>query len=53
MVGVILKFDNWSKNIFKILFNDIDISLWNFDIKYWESYGESTMTKDVKYIQNF
>ena len=52
MVGVILKFDNWSKNIFKILFNDIDISLWNFDIKYWESYGESTMTKDYNNLDH-
>ena len=46
MVGVILKFDNWSKNIFKVLFKDIDISLWDFNIKYWESYGKSTMIND-------
>lgn len=46
MVGVILKFDNWSKNIFKVLFKNIDISSWNFNIKYWESYGNSTMTND-------
>lgn len=46
MVGTILKFDNWSKNIFKVLFKDIDISLWDFYIKYWESYGNSTMTND-------
>lgn len=46
MVGVILKFDNWSKNIFKVLFKNIDISSWNLNIKYWESYGNSTMTND-------
>lgn len=46
MVGVILKFDNWSKNIFKVLFKNIDISSWNLNIKYWESYGNSTVTND-------
>ena len=46
MVGVILKFDNWSKNIFKVLFKNIDISSWNLNIKYWESYGNSTMAND-------
>lgn len=46
MVGTILKFNNWSKNIFKILFKDIDISSWNLNINYWESYGDSTMTND-------
>jgi len=46
MVGTILKFDNWSKNIFKVLFKDIDISSWNLNINYWESYGDSTMTND-------
>lgn len=51
MVGAILKFDNWSKNIFKVLFNDIDISLWNFDIKYWESYGRSTMINDFNNLE--
>lgn len=51
MVGAILKFDNWSKNIFKVLFNDIDISLWNFDIKYWESYGKSTMINDFNNLE--
>lgn len=55
MVGVILKFDNWSKNIFKVLFKDIDISSWNLNIKYWESYGNSTMTcdyNDLYYIDS-
>ena len=42
MVGAILKFNNWSKNIFKGLFNDID----------WESYGESTMTKDYNNLDH-
>ena len=46
MVGTLLKFDNWSENIFRVLFKDIDISLWNFNINYWESYGDSTMTND-------
>ncbi len=46
MVGAVLKFDNWSKNIFKVLFKDIDISSWNLNIKYWESYGNATMTND-------
>ena len=46
MVGTILKFNNWSKNIFKILFKDIDVSSWNLNINYWESYGDSTMTND-------
>lgn len=46
MVGTILKFDNWSKNIFKVLFKDIDISSWNLNINHWESYGDSTMTDD-------
>ena len=46
MVGTILKFNNWSKNIFKILFKDIDISSWNFNINYWESFGDSRMTND-------
>ena len=46
MVGTLLKFDNWSENIFRVLFKDIDISSWNLNIKYWESYGKSTMTKD-------
>ena len=46
MVGTLLKFDNWSKNIFRVIFKDIDISSWNLNIKYWESYGNSTMTKD-------
>lgn len=46
MVGTLLKFDNWSENIFRVLFKDIDISSWNLYIKYWESYGKSTMTKD-------
>ena len=46
MIGTILKFDNWSKNIFKVLFKDIDISSWNLNINYWESYGDSTMTDD-------
>jgi len=46
MVGTILKFDNWSKNIFKVLFKNIDISSWNLNINYWESYGDSTMTND-------
>ena len=46
MVGTLLKFDNWSENIFRVLFKDIDISSWNLNIKYWESYGKSTMPKD-------
>ena len=46
MVGAILKFNNWSKNIFKVLFKDIDISSWNLNINYWESYGNSTMIND-------
>ena len=46
MVGTLLKFDNWSENIFRVLFKDIDISSWNLYIKYWESYGKSTMSKD-------
>ena len=52
MVGVILKFDNWSKNIFKVLFKNIDISSWNLNIKYWESYGNSTMTNDYNDLDN-
>lgn len=52
MVGTILKFDNWSKNIFKELFKDIDISSWNLNIKYWESYGNSTMTNDYNDLDN-
>ena len=46
MVGTLLKFDNWSENIFRVLFKDIDISSWNLNIKYWESYGKSTIPKD-------
>lgn len=46
MVGTLLKFDNWSENIFRVIFKDIDISSWNLNIKYWESYGDSTMPKD-------
>ncbi len=46
MVGATLKFDNWSKNIFKVLFKDIDISSWNFNINFWESYGKTTMIND-------
>ena len=46
MVGTLLKFDNWSENIFRVLFKDIDISSWNLNINYWESYGDSTMTND-------
>ena len=46
MVGTLLKFDNWSENIFRVLFKDIDISSWNLNIKYWESDGNSTMTND-------
>ena len=46
MLGVILKFDNWSKNIFKVLFKSIDISSWNFNINYWESYDNSMISND-------
>ncbi len=55
MVGVILKFNNWSKNIFKILFKDVDISSWNLNIKYWESYRNATMPNeynDLDYIDS-
>ena len=46
MVGAILKFDNWSKNIIKLLLNDIDVASWSFYIQYWESYGESDLEHD-------
>lgn len=52
MVGVILKFDKWSKNIFKVLFKDIDITLWKFNINIWESYGKTTMINDYNELDN-
>lgn len=52
MVGAILKFDNWSKNIFKVLFNNIDIYSWNFNINFWESYGETTMINDYNELNH-
>lgn len=50
MEGLVLKFDGWSKNIFKILFKNIDYSQWELDIKYWESYGKSTIIIDLNNI---
>lgn len=52
MVGTILKFDNWSKNIFKVLFKNIDIYLWNFNIHFWESYGKTTMINDYNELDH-
>lgn len=52
MVGTLLKFDNWSENIFKVLFKNIDICLWNFNIHFWESYGETTMMNDYNELEH-
>lgn len=40
MIGLIIRFNNWSTNIFQQLFLDIDYSNWFFKINYWESYGD-------------
>lgn len=46
MIGLLLKFDKWSKNIFKVLFSDIDYSQWELDVFYWESFEDSQATVD-------
>lgn len=46
MVGAVLQYKGWSKNIFKVLFSGIDVSIWEFDVKYWESYGENSLRYD-------
>jgi len=52
VVGAILKFDKWSKNIFRVIFKNIDISLWNFNIMFWESYGNNTLSSDFNGLDN-
>lgn len=52
MVGATIKFDNWSPNIFKVLFKDIDVSNWYFSIMYWESYGKNTVKIDLNEFEN-
>ncbi|QWB99713.1 DUF2691 family protein [Mycoplasmatota bacterium] len=54
MDGIVMKFDSWATNIFKILFNDIDYSNWNIEIIYWESYtnNDSDLDKSDHFIKN-
>jgi hypothetical protein len=47
MTGLTIKYDKWSRNIFRVLFRDIDFSLWDLDIYYWESYNESKSKVDL------
>lgn len=51
MKGLTIKFDKWSRNIFKIIFKDIDFSLWALDVFFWESYGKTTMTVDFNKLE--
>ena len=40
MVGIIVRYDGWDKNIFKEMFAKINLNNIKFTIKYWESYGD-------------
>lgn len=42
MVGVVLKFTGDLRNSIKTLFNSFDFNEKCIDIKYWESYGDSS-----------
>lgn len=46
MKGLLLKFDNWSRNIFQVLFKEMDYSQWEMDVFYWESYNDFESTVD-------
>ena len=51
MKGLTLRHGRWSRNIFMILFKDIDFSQWALDVFFWESYGDTTMTVDFNEIK--
>lgn len=51
MKGLTIKFDKWSRNIFKIIFKDTDFSLWEIDVFYWESYYESKSAVDLNKLE--
>lgn len=50
MVGVILKFEGYCDNIFRVLFKDIDIEKYYFTIQFWESYVTGTINFDKEDI---
>lgn len=47
MVGLVVKFEDWAENIFKILFANIDCSRIEFLVNYWESYGDKFENYDL------
>ena len=40
MVGIIVRYAGWDKNIFKEMFKKINLNNIKFTVKYWESYGD-------------
>ncbi|MDD3127217.1 MAG: DUF2691 family protein [Candidatus Izemoplasmatales bacterium] len=51
MKGLTLRHGKWSRNIFRIIFKDIDYSQWALDVFFWESYGNTTMRVDFNEME--
>lgn len=51
MVGMIIRFEGWSENIFKELFSDVDCTNVDFLVRYWESYGDEF--EDMDFVSSY
>jgi len=44
--GLLLKFNLWSDNIIKVLFDHVDTTRWTIEILYWESFEKKKLPVD-------